>query len=78
VDGLGELGVGEEDEAAVGGQEGAEGGERHSELIGAHFESEVGALENLEHRGELFIGRIECGTRFDADSPSGPPAITVG
>ncbi|MFN9973784.1 MAG: hypothetical protein ACK58T_28215 [Phycisphaerae bacterium] len=65
-------------EAAVGGEEGAEGGERHLELVGAHLEGEVGTLEDLEHRGELLVGWVECGARFDADSPSGPPAITVG
>ena len=78
VDGLRELGVGEEEEAPVGGEEGAEGGERHLELVGAHLEGEVGALEDLEHRGELLVWRVECGARFDADSPSGPHPITVG
>ncbi len=54
----------------------------HLELVGAHLEGEVGALEDLEHRGELsrvgVVGWTECGTRFDAESPSGSPDFTVG
>ena len=72
VDGLGEFGFGEEEEAAGGGEEDAECGEGDLELVGAPLQREVGALEDLEHRGELVVGWVECGARFDGEAPMPP------
>jgi hypothetical protein len=65
----GQFGVGEEGEAAVGGEEGAEGWQVGAEPVGADFESEVGALEMLEDLGEGLVGRVEWNLERDGEGP---------
>ncbi|HEX8876367.1 MAG TPA: hypothetical protein VF777_06435 [Phycisphaerales bacterium] len=72
VDGLGEFGVGEEEQAAVGGEEGAEGREIGAEPLGAGFKGEVGALEMLKDLGEVLIGRVEWDLERDGEGPPAP------
>ena len=75
VDGLREFRVREEGEAAVGGEEDAEGWEIGAEPLGAGFEGEVGALEMLEDLGEVLIGRVEWDLERDGEGPPAPGRV---